>query len=107
MFEDNSKQCKKALDNAIQGSLEDIGKVGTGQSQLNTPVLSGKLKRSQTYKTNKREKHVDIGVKEVDYGLIVHEGSSKQRSQPFLRDAIMNNIGKFQGIVDKHLKKMR
>lgn len=107
-FKDNSKQCKKALDNAFFNSLEDIGKVGTGQSQLNTPVLSGKLRRSQTYQTNKKEKYVDIGVtKEVDYGIYVHEGTSRQSPQPFLRDGIINNIGKFQGIIDKHLRKLR
>lgn len=107
-FQDNSKNVKKALENAINNGLEDIGKVGMAESQLRTPVKTGKLRRSQTYQTNKKEKYVDIGVtKEVDYGIYVHEGTSRQSPQPFLRDGIMNNIGKFQGIIDKHLRKLR
>lgn len=57
-FKDNSKNVKKALENAIGNSLEDIGKTGTAESQLRTPVLSGKLKRSQMYKVDKKRKKV-------------------------------------------------
>lgn len=107
-FEDNSRNVKKALENAINSSLEDIGRAGVAESQLRTPVDTGKLRRSQTHKVDKKEKHVDMGVtQEANYGLIVHEGGSRQRSQPFLRDAIMQNISKFQGIINKHLGKLR
>lgn len=71
MFKDNSKEVKKALENAINSSLEDIGKIGMAESQLRTPVDTGKLRRSQTYQANKKEKYVDIGVtKEADYGML-------------------------------------
>lgn len=105
-FEDNSKNVKKALEDGIVDGLKDIGKIGKGESQLRSPVKTGKLRRAHAYRTNKKEKHVDIGVtKEADYGIVVHEGSSKQRSQPFLRDAIMQNISKFEGIISKHLNR--
>ncbi|WP_195839109.1 HK97-gp10 family putative phage morphogenesis protein [Anaerosalibacter bizertensis] len=108
MFKDNSKEVKKALENAINNSLEDIGKVGMAESQLRTPVDTGKLRRSQTYQVDNKNKHVDIGVtQEAPYGVFVELGTSRQQSQPFLRDGIMNNIDKFQNIIDKHLRKLR
>lgn len=107
-FKDNSKEVKSKLNKSIINSLNEIGNVGTAESQLRTPVDTGKLRRAQTHRTNEKEKHVDVGVtKEVDYGQIVHDGSSKQRSQPFLRDALTQNTNKFKMILEKHLKDLR
>jgi len=108
MFKDNSKEVKSKLEKAIQNSLEDIGKIGMAESQLRTPVDTGRLRRSQTYKSDKSKKHVDVGVtKEAPYGLCVHEGSSRHRSQPFLRDGIVNSTSKFTKAIEKHLKSLR
>ncbi len=107
-FKDNSKEVKSKLDKLIANSLNEIGIVGTSESQLRTPVDTGKLRRAQTHRTNEKEKHVDVGVtKEVDYGIYVHEGTSRQRSQPFLRDALTQNTNKFKMILEKHLKDLR
>ncbi|MCW6085578.1 MULTISPECIES: HK97-gp10 family putative phage morphogenesis protein [Clostridium] len=115
-YENHFNEAKKNINNSILDALEEIGKFGVAESQARTPVgkyppnsgrSGGNLRRSQTYQTSEGNKRVDIGVtKEAPYGIFVHEGTSKQKAQPFLRDAIMQNVSEINNIIKKHLGKV-
>ena len=69
-------------------------------SKLRCPVKTGKLRRSITHKTGKD--HVTVGTN-VDYAPTVHNGSSRQRAQPFIKDAINEDIKKLEAILIKNM----
>ncbi|MBU5485964.1 HK97 gp10 family phage protein [Clostridium sp. MSJ-11] len=102
-FEKKFDKAKESINNNLIKALEEIGKLVTAESQMNTPVDTGNLRRSQGYKVNKDR--VEIGSN-IDYASFVHEGTSKQKAQPFLKDAVMENIEEIREIAKEHLSKV-
>lgn len=94
---------KKRLNGYIQESLTHMGEVGKAETQSRSPVKSGVLKKSIQYETDKDS--VRIGTN-VEYAPWVHNGTSRQRSQPFLMDAIESHISDFQNIIKNTLSKL-
>lgn len=103
-YEQNFDKAKNKINISILEALEEIGKFGTAEAQIRTPVLTGNLRRSLGYK-NDGENRVDIGTN-VDYAEYVENGTSRQKAQHYLRDAIMQNISEINSIIKKHLKKV-
>ena len=104
-YEKHFDEAKENIGNAICDALEEIGVFGTGESQAITPVDTGKLRRSMGHKTNNKDT-VYIGTN-MDYAPYVHEGTSRQKAQPFIKDAVMNNLDEIQNIIEKHLSKVK
>lgn len=52
------------------------------------PVKTGNLRRSHTMAVN--DTYVDVGVT-AEYGGYVHNGTSRQKPQPWLRDSVNRN----------------
>lgn len=101
-YEKNFDKGKEDIKNGIIEALEEIGLFCTAEAQLRTPVKTGNLRRSITHKANKDENVVNIGTN-VDYAEYVHEGTSKQKAQAFIRDAVIQNINEINNIIKKHL----
>lgn len=79
----------KQLNLAIRASIIGI----EGQSKVNTPVLTGRLRAShQTAFTNLRGE-----VKPTaDYAIFVHEGTRYMTARPFLLEAVQEESDKVQ-----------
>lgn len=100
-YEKHFDVAKENITESILDALEEIGKFGTAEAQARTPVLTGNLRRSLGYKHD-GENRVDIGTN-VDYAEYVENGTSRQKAQHYLRDAIMQNISEINNIIKKHL----
>ena len=94
---------KARINEYIQESLTHMGEVGKAEAKSRAPVKSGVLKKSIQYETDKDS--VRIGTN-VEYGPWVHNGTSRQRAQPFLMDAIESHIADFQNIIKNTLSKL-
>lgn len=103
-YKSNFSNLKNRLDNSVNEALEEIGRFGTAETQARTPVDTGNLRRSEGYKTNGKDE-VDIGTN-IEYAEYVHNGTSKQKAQPFIKDAIIQNINEINNIIKKHLSKV-
>lgn len=75
-------------DAADRAALEAMGAACMQVAQPNCPVLTGYLKNSHRYVVS--GDHVDVGVT-ADYGGHVHNGTSRQKAQPWLKDAAEAN----------------
>lgn len=53
MLKSNVKQAKSDIENEILSAIEEIGITGVAELQSNAPVLSGDLKKSITYESEK------------------------------------------------------
>lgn len=92
-------QVKATYNKAKKDICNGIGTFCVAEAQLRTPVLTGNLRRSETFDVHEDSNGVDIGVtKEAPYGTYVEKGTSKQKAQPFLEPAIMDNIAKIEQI---------
>jgi HK97 gp10 family phage protein len=74
--------------NAARSALEAMGAACMQVAQPNCPVQTGYLKNSHRYVVE--SDHVDVGVT-ADYGGHVHNGTSRQKAQPWLKDAAEAN----------------
>lgn len=94
---DNYREAKKE-------ALNNIGLFGTAEAQLRATVLTGNMRRSTTFDVP-NENEVDIGTtNEAPYAVYVEKGSSKQKAQPFIEPAIMDNARKIEDITGQALK---
>ena len=73
---------------AQRAALMAMGIACNQVAKPNTPVQTGNLRRSHKYVVN--GDHVDIGVT-AEYGGYVHNGTSKQKAQPWLKEAAQKN----------------
>jgi len=96
-YKSNLNKVLSALDKAQIQALKKIGFLVQAESTDGCPVDSGRLKQSITNQVNEDDKSVDIGTN-VDYAVYVHEGTSKQSAQPFIKDAVLKNIDKIKQI---------
>lgn len=103
----------RALNKSKKEICNNIGNFITAEAQLRAPVGTdpydkhkGNLRRSTTFEVHKDNNGVDIGVtKDAPYGIYVHEGSSKNPNpQPFLKDAVMDNIKELEKMAGQSLK---
>ena len=78
----------KETSEANQAALKGMGVACMQVAQPNCPVLTGYLKSSHRYIVS--ADHVDVGVT-ADYGAHVHNGTSRQKEQPWLKDAAEAN----------------
>jgi HK97 gp10 family phage protein len=100
-YRSNRKNVENGLNKAEDRALTAVGMFVQGESQLRTPVQTGNLRDSNGYKVNGMQVIVGNGV---EYSLFVHEGTSRQRPQKFLEDAVMSNTSKIKALIERYLK---
>lgn len=107
-FTDNFEEFFDALKTAKAQALLEIGLDIQRDAALNSPVRTGNLRKSWTVQIDEDDSSVTIGVPEGalerDYAKYVEEGTSRQRAQHMLRDAVNANIGKFPEIIEINMQ---
>lgn len=75
-------------DAANRAALEAMGLATRRVAQPACPVDTGNLRRSHTHAVS--GDHVDVGVT-AEYGGYVHNGTSRQKAQPWMKNAAEAN----------------
>ena len=83
------------IDNIVQRELTDTASNIEKEAKANTPVDTGRLKRSIA--ADVRGLEANIGT-DVDYAHFVHDGTYKMEARPFLYEAA---DGELEGIEDR------
>lgn len=113
-YHENFNQTKDRINKLIMKSLNEIGTTVQAESKSNCPVgvypknqhrTGGTLKKSITYNTDVNNRAVHIGTN-VEYAPWVHNGTVKQKANPFLTRSIENQLGDIQGIIKNTLKEL-
>lgn len=122
-FQSNLRNVMNALDAAEDRALTAVGEFIRSEAQVRSPVgvytnpegtytsgkwagrsigaVGGNLRDSNDYKVD--GKKVMIG-NSVDYGIWVHEGTNRQRSQPWLRKSAMDNVSRIKNLISEYLQ---
>lgn len=92
----------KRLVGALDTSIKKAAYLIEGESKKRTPVLTGRLRASIWTKTN----HLTATVStNTDYAIFVHEGTSRMRSRPFMKEGLDNSIRGIESIINSEIKK--
>ena len=89
------KHIKAAIE-AQKKALTAASLVVQGDATSRTPVLTGNLKNSITYKV--REEDAIVGTN-VEYAPYVEFGTSKMEAQPYLEPSLHNNKKKIEKLL--------
>jgi HK97 gp10 family phage protein len=100
-FKSNKRNVMQALQHAESRALTAVGEYSQGLGISNAPVRTGDLRDSHGYQVNK---HSVIVGNNSDHAVYVHEGTSKQRSQPFLRVPITQNASNIKRLVGESMR---
>lgn len=102
-LEKNFNKAKSKISSNKEQALNRIGILVTAEAQSRTPVDTGRLRRSLAHDVH--EDSVDIGTN-VEYASYVEHGTSKQKAQPFLNDAITQSSDKIKDIIKEVMSDM-
>ena len=93
--------------------LEAVGKAGVNHVKLVTPVgvyppgsgrVGGALRDSINYKASEKDVYVGSTLMSEMYPIYVHEGTSRQKAQPYIRDGISKNLGNLRAVAERNYK---
>lgn len=104
---DHSAEYLKDVSNALDAALEAVGihVEGEAKEELeNTPrrIDTGNLRNSITHEVVDAERVVYVGTN-VEYGIYVHEGTSKMAPNRFLKNAVDRNKEQITDYIKKAL----
>lgn len=109
-YESKIPEVKKAIDEAIEKTLEAIGIAGESWIIPLTPVgvyddgrNGGNLRDSNGYKTDKDERSVTF-YNTAEYAPYVEMGTSKMEAQSYMREGIEGNIGRINTLASEMIK---
>ena len=103
-FKSNLEEILPLIETATQKTLLEIGTAVQESARKNSPVRTGALRDSWTVEIETEGKggHVIIGVPldELDgnYAKYVENGTTKQKAQHMLRNAVEETRNMFEGI---------
>lgn len=99
-IEDHTNEVIEAMDRAIARGLEAIGIEAETDAARICPVDTGRLRNSITHtiEDDGDEQSTLVGTN-VEYAKYVHYGTHKTKAQPFLTDAVTNNVSKYERIL--------
>ncbi|MDB8791951.1 HK97 gp10 family phage protein [Romboutsia sp. 1001216sp1] len=100
MLVDNTNEIIDKIKQATKNACNEIGVVGTAEVKANTPVDTGKLRRSYTY--NAEDTKVEIGTA-LDYAKHVEFKPTNAGGRPHFRTSIESQTGEFINIIETHL----
>jgi HK97 gp10 family phage protein len=129
IFIDNSKEILRALNSAFLKALERCGMQAEGYAKDLTPVDTGNLRNSISYRVDAASKKVVIGTNN-EYATYVELGTGKykeggggrpdpwvyqddngnwhhthgQKAQPYLKPAVANHKQTYKNIIEDSLK---
>jgi HK97 gp10 family phage protein len=100
---DYTPKVKMMLAQAIQNGLEESAMRVHARATELSPVDTGRLSQSITYRVD--ETSATVGSNVV-YARRIEYGHSKKAPKGYLRPALDEIRGKLKGIFDKHMKKV-
>ena len=110
-FNDNSGRLLSQMQGNARRALTAMGTKAVGltvqkmQSGYGRPIRrTGDLMRDVSYEVgNSGAGTVDVG-NSLEYGVFVHEGTSRLESRPYIRDALTNGAEELQRVASAYLK---
>lgn len=99
---DNSQNYAGMIAFGIMRGLEAAGGKCEGYAKDECPVDTGRLRDSITHQLEDHDSVV-IGT-DVEYGIYVHEGTSRMAGRPFLRNAAQNHAQEYADLVKQSLE---
>lgn len=99
---DNSGEVLAELKRRIPVALEKCGLVAEGYSKRLCPVDTGRLRNSITHTMEGEDTEI-LGTN-VEYAPYVEMGTSRTRSQPFIKPAVADHINQYKQIMEDVLK---
>ena len=101
----NIKTIIKNLQKGVENSLEQVGVAGVANIQSNTPVDSGALKRSMTFKkATQGKKYKVVFGSALDYSIIVEFKPSKV--QGFFRNSLSDFRGEATQTIERNISRL-
>ena len=108
MFTNNIEEVLGALESATELALLEIGVAIQEHAKVNSPVRTGALRDSWAVDVRANESAVYVGVPldalDGNYAKYVEAGTSKQKPQHMLRNAVEYNKQEFKGITETQFK---
>lgn len=108
MFTNNLEDVLDALTSAKAQALLAVGIAVQEHAKKNSPVRTGALRDSWAVEVNEDESSVSIGVPmdalDGNYAKYVELGTSKQKGQHMLGNAVETNKQEFKGITETQFK---
>lgn len=103
---DNIDLVMRELKTKTEKALGLIGAEARTRASRNAPKRTGTLARSYSFEVMHDEDAVLVGAlssqfPEEPYAVYVELGTSRQRAQPHLKPAIMDNIDVYKAILEK------
>lgn len=102
-YRSNLPNVLRAMDAAEDRALTAVGEFTRSESQVRSPVRTGNLRDSNDYQVDMPGKRVIIG-NSVDYAEFVHEGTSRQRAQPWLENSVLENVGRIKALISEMMR---
>lgn len=93
----NGDKFKKQVNEATITALTRSINLVDATAKLTTPVDTGNLRSSNEKEVLASELEA-IEYNDAEYALFVHNGTSRQASQPWMRNALFNNKDKIKRI---------
>ena len=101
----NIKTVIKNLQKGVENSLEQVGVSGVANIQSHTPVDTGALKRSITFKkATQGKKYKVVFGSALDYSIIVEFKPS--RVQGFFRNSLSDFRGEAKQIIERNISRL-
>lgn len=109
---DNLDAVLKELTTKVQKALALVGAEARTRASENAPRRTGLLARSYGFAVSEDEDAVYVGAMnsvfrddgKEPYAAYVELGTSRQKAQPHLEPAIMDNIDVYKNIIEKTLR---
>lgn len=101
-FVDNSSEVLELLKKATTRGLKAIGSTAEKYAKEKCPVDTGRLRNSIAYKSD--DSCAIVGTN-VEYAPDVELGTSKQKSQPYLKTAATEHSKEYEALLKESLKK--
>lgn len=100
---DHTDEVIQQLGERLGRALEAVGIQAEGDAKALCPVDTGRLRNSITHTIDAGDKTAIIGTN-VEYAQYVHEGTRGRKGNPFLRNAVNQNMDTYRAIFDKMLQ---
>jgi HK97 gp10 family phage protein len=106
-YQSNIKRVKYKLTEEEKKALTDIGKMLKIEIKRKARRLTGKLRKNIGYKVMRKDKSVQVGVKNKGfYGFFFEKGTKKMQKDPFVLPSVEEKKDEIQQIIKDHLKKL-
>ncbi len=109
-FESNRSGVDRALRQALQQALNQIGSFVQAQAKALAPVgqyddgrVGGRLRDSIDFKVSESGQIVCIIGSDVEYAVYVEKGTYKMEAQPYLTPSVEQNISQIKALVENAL----